>query len=185
MSSLGGTTGFRIDGVSSGDSSGRSVSGAGDVNGDGFDDLLIGAYGSDVTASGAGVTYLVFGKASGFGTSLALSSLDGTSGLRFDGISQNDNSGKSVSGAGDVNGDGFDDLIIGAALGDAQADKAGESYVVFGGVFAGSVSFLGTTSAETLTGTSAAETFVAGLGNDIVVGGAVPTYCAAARATTS
>ena len=171
LSSLGGTTGFRIDGVSSGDSSGRSVSGAGDVNGDGFDDLLIGAYGSDVTASGAGVTYLVFGKASGFGTSLALSSLDGTSGLRFDGISQNDNSGKSVSGAGDVNGDGFDDLIIGAALGDAQADKAGESYVVFGGVFAGSVSFLGTTSAETLTGTSAAETFVAGLGNDIVVGG--------------
>ena len=132
LSSLGGTTGFRIDGVSSGDSSGRSVSGAGDVNGDGFDDLLIGAYGSDVTASGAGVTYLVFGKASGFGTSLALSSLDGTSGLRFDGISQNDNSGKSVSGAGDVNGDGFEDVIIGVDIRPFFSSSGG-AYVVFGG----------------------------------------------------
>ncbi len=54
-----------------------------------------------------------------------LSSLDGSNGFRINGIDGDDNSGYSVSGAGDVNGDGIDDLIIGAP-------NAGQSYVVYG-----------------------------------------------------
>ena len=50
----------------------------------------------------------------GFGASLDLATLDGTNGFRLDGIDACDFSGCSVAGAGDVNGDGFGDLIIGA-----------------------------------------------------------------------
>ena len=71
--SAGANPGFRLDGVDPGDESGVSVASAGDVNGDGFDDLIIGAYGADPGGdSFAGATYVVFGKASGFGTSLDL-----------------------------------------------------------------------------------------------------------------
>ena len=57
-----------------------------------------------------------------------LADLDGTNGFRLDGINVADFSGGTVSNAGDVNGDGFDDIIIAAASGNL---RAGESYVVF------------------------------------------------------
>ena len=134
LSTLDGSNGFRLDGIDAGDLSGFSVASAGDVNGDGFDDLIIGAYGGDPGGdSSAGESYVVFGKASGFAAGLDLSTLDGSNGFRLDGIDPNDQSGFSVASAGDVNGDGFDDLIIGAYGGDPGGDSsAGESYVVFG-----------------------------------------------------
>ena len=122
LSSLDGTNGFQINGIDSIDQSGQSVSGAGDVNGDGIDDLIIGGYGDNY----AGESYVVFGSNGGFSQSLNLSSLDGTNGFPIIG-------GRVVSGAGDVNGDGIDDLIIGATGGDPGGNfEAGESYVVFG-----------------------------------------------------
>jgi hypothetical protein len=126
-----GSDGFRIDGIDTVDRSGVSVSGAGDVNGDGLADLLIGAYNADPGGVGlAGESYVVFGKADGVAVSLA--SL-GSGGFRIDGIDANDRSGRSVSGAGDVNGDGLADLIVGAAgAAPGGAGLAGESYVVFG-----------------------------------------------------
>ncbi|MBT9311099.1 beta strand repeat-containing protein [Leptothoe kymatousa] len=125
LSALDGSNGFVINGIDSDDLSGRSVSSAGDVNGDGIDDLIIGARFADSNGqSDAGESYVVFGSINGFAPSLNLSALDGSNGFVINGIDRGDESGSSVSGAGDVNGDGIDDLIIGAV--------SGESYIVFG-----------------------------------------------------
>ena len=114
LSTLDGSNGFKLSGVAAGDHSGCSVSAAGDVNGDGFDDLIIGAHGADPNGSNSGASYVVFGKASGFAANLNLSTLDGSNGFKLNGVAADDYSGRSVSAAGDVNGDGFGDLIIGA-----------------------------------------------------------------------
>jgi len=125
-----GTSGFRIDGIDADDNSG-SVSGAGDVNGDGLADLIVGAFGADPGGnSNAGESYVVFGRASSAPVDLANL---GSGGFRLDGVDANDRSGFSVSGAGDVNGDGLADLMVGALEADPGENiNAGESYVVFG-----------------------------------------------------
>jgi Ca2+-binding RTX toxin-like protein len=133
LSSLDGTNGFTLNGAAAYDYSGRAVSGAGDVNGDGFDDLLIGAFATDTNGSNSGAAYVVFGKADWSGSaSVNLSSLDGTDGFVLNGVAANDSAGRAVSGAGDVNGDGFDDLLIGAPSVDTNGGNSGASYVVFG-----------------------------------------------------
>ena len=126
------------------DRSGTSVSAAGDVNGDGIDDFIIGADGADPNGNiGAGESYVVFGSNAGFGASLELSALDGTNGFVINGIDRDDDSGVSVSAAGDVNGDGIDDIIIGAIRADPNGNNfAGESYVVFGSTTAVSYTHL-------------------------------------------
>ncbi len=151
LNNLDGTNGFVLNGIDAGDSSGRSVSGAGDVNGDGIKDLIIGASGAD--PSGAGESYVVFGGTGvGLGGTLELSSLDGTNGFVLNGIDQLGRSGRSVSSAGDVNGDGIEDLIIGAFSAIPNGNfRAGESYVVFGGTGIGSG---GTFELSSLDGTN-------------------------------
>jgi hypothetical protein len=104
-----------INGIDANDYSGRSVSSAGDINGDGFDDIIIGVYRADPNGQDqAGESYVVFGKAGGFSANLNSSALDGSNGFVINGIDADDRSGRSVSSAGDVNGDGFDDILIGA-----------------------------------------------------------------------
>jgi hypothetical protein len=130
-----GTGGFVINGIDIDDFSGGSVSGAGDVNGDGLDDLIIGASGADPGGvSRVGASYIVFGNASGSVVELTDIVMDGNlGGFVINGIDGYDFSGKSVSGAGDINGDGLDDIIIGAYFADHDGiSVAGESYVVFG-----------------------------------------------------
>jgi hypothetical protein len=132
LSSLNGTNGFKLSGVAAGDTSGLSVASAGDVNGDGFDDLVIGAFGADPNGTSSGVGYVVFGKADGFAAELDLASLDGTNGFALNGVAAGDESGRSVASAGDVNGDGFDDLLVGAPNTDPNGTNSGATYVVFG-----------------------------------------------------
>jgi hypothetical protein len=128
-----GTGGFVMNGIDPNDSSGFSVSGAGDVNGDGLADLIVGAYFADAAGNIlAGESYVVFGRAETTPVSLA-DVVAGVGGFVITGIDQFDYSGRSVSGAGDVNGDGLADLIVGATYADSSGNLySGESYVVFG-----------------------------------------------------
>ena len=137
LSGLDGANGFRLVGASFDGNSGLAVSGAGDVNGDGFDDVIIGApnAGGGYYYNGPGESYVLFGTDTGFASSIDLATLDGTNGFRVDGIGSYDSSGNSVSGAGDINGDGLDDLIIGASRAGSfytYDAYSGESYVLFG-----------------------------------------------------
>src|SRR4028119_1347351 len=94
LSELNGSNGFAINGIAAYDQSGRSVSNAGDVNGDGFDDLIIGARTADPNGiNNAGQSYVVFGSNSGFGASLNLSTLNGSNGFAINGIAVDDRSG--------------------------------------------------------------------------------------------
>jgi hypothetical protein len=135
-----GSRGFVLAGVNFGDDLGISVSAAGDVNGDGIDDLIVGAEGGDQPGRrNAGEIYVVFGSTQGLPSVFALANLfpahggDGSRGFVLVGVDEEDYSGRSASAAGDVNGDGVDDLIVGAHSADAGGvGDAGESYVVFG-----------------------------------------------------
>lgn len=137
LSSLDGTNGFSLAGGTDGDYAGKFVSSAGDFNGDGFDDVIIGSYGADANGVDSGACYVVFGKASGFDASINLTELSASTGLIINGIAETDGLGRAVNGAGDINDDGFDDLIIGAPFGDGAVFNSGTAYVLFGHSTAG------------------------------------------------
>ena len=135
-----GSQGFVLEGVSNAASLGASVSDAGDVNDDGIDDVIVGSPSADPDGrSAAGESYVVFGSTAGFPATLDMLRLrpggggDGSRGFVLKGVHEFDSSGASVSSAGDVNGDGIDDVIIGAPRADPHGHaSAGESFVVFG-----------------------------------------------------
>ena len=102
-----------------GDFLGRSVSGAGDVNGDGFADLIVGAPSDDNNGTNSG-------------SARVYSGIDGNVLYTFDGDDVGDRLGSSVSGAGDVNGDGFADLIVGAPCDDTNGSFSGSARVYSG-----------------------------------------------------
>ena len=135
LSALNGTNGFVINGINADDESGYAVSTAGDVNGDGISDVIIGAL--PVNTSGksySGESYVVFGSRNSFSASLNLSALNGLNGVVINGANSREDAGFSVSTAGDINDDGFDDLIIGAPPATVNGNfGTGRSYIVFGG----------------------------------------------------
>jgi hypothetical protein len=139
---------------------GFSVAGAGDINGDGYSDIVVGAYGE---SSSAGAAYIFKGSSAGLLTAPA---------TIVTGLSGGNNFGYSVAGAGDVNGDGFCDIVIGAY---AASSFAGAAYI-----FHGSITGLSTSPAIALNGLSMGDRFgysVAGTGDingdgygDVIVG---------------
>jgi hypothetical protein len=134
LSALDGSNGFIVEGAADGHSLGV-VAGIGDLNADGYNDIAIGAPGADPHGlSAAGQTYILFGGP-GIGSSgfIVASESEAAIGLVINGIAALDGSGAHLSAAGDVNADGYDDLLIGAsrALPDGNI-QAGQAYVVFG-----------------------------------------------------
>jgi len=118
----------KLVGWSAGDNAGYAVSEAGDVDQDGFDDVVVGAYGYDTGGSFAGVVYLVSGPVTG---TVTLTDADDG---RLVGEEEGDSAGDSVAGGGDVDGDGYDDILVGAYANDAGGNSAGAAYLVLGPV---------------------------------------------------
>ena len=143
LTALDGTDGFVISGTDGYDNSGSSLSGGGDINGDGFDDILVGAFYANPDGPATGAAYVIFGKSGSFSPSFALSSLDGTNGFRIDGAAIYDRLGSATNAVGDVNGDGLSDVVLGAP-------SAGRAYVIFGSRTA----FPARTSVSSLNGTN-------------------------------
>lgn len=133
LSELDGSDGFVLAGDSLG-LQGWSASAAGDLNGDGFDDLSVGAIVASPNGASSGRTYVIFGRPTHdpFPTVLNVDAMDQQTGFRINGATANERSGWSVSAAGDVNGDGRDDLILGAIEAAPNGTSSGRAYVVFG-----------------------------------------------------
>ncbi|MFA9229647.1 MAG: M10 family metallopeptidase C-terminal domain-containing protein [Microgenomates group bacterium] len=119
----GGTGGFKINGASSGDAVGSVLAVLGDQNGDGKSEILIGVRDDNAAGANAGAVYVVDGKSTGATINLNAVAA-GTGGYKISGVAQDD-AGASVANAGDVNGDGLDDILIGAPRSDS-------AYVVYG-----------------------------------------------------
>ncbi len=110
---------YPFNGDSPGDSLGVSVSGAGDINGDGFDDFIAGAYFDDDNGNNSGSARVISGA-------------DGSILFLFNGSASGDRFGASVSRAGDVNSDGIPDLVVGAPNDRTNGSDAGAA-IVFSG----------------------------------------------------
>lgn len=124
-----------------GDGAGWALAGAGDLNGDGYDDLLVGSFGNDSASDGAGAAYLVLGSA------LPVSEGLGGADAIYTG-QPGDDAGRGLGRVGDVDGDGYDDVLIGAC---GNAD--GAAYLVLGGPSPGSLGLAGADAEYTGTST--------------------------------
>lgn len=150
---------------------GLSVAGLGDINGDGLSDILVGARYNDFSGTNAGRAYVVFGK-TGTATVQLTDIARNSGGFAITGERSNDQFSFDVSNAGDVNGDGLGDLLVGAWNNPTTATNAGRAYLIFGrtdGAMGGtSVDVLGDASANALGDSGTAMTIVAGAGDDVV-----------------
>ena len=116
-----------ITGEGNGNFLGCSVAGAGDVDGDGYPDVIVGAKGVDGGLTDRGRAYIIYG-----GSSLKGSIPAGGADVVITGAADGDEFGLSVAGAGDVDGDGYPDLIVGAEGADDEWTNQGRAYIIYG-----------------------------------------------------
>lgn len=144
-----GSNGFQVNGMNTAGRSGWAVAGAGDISGDGIADFAIGAPYSSFNGRASGTTYVILGKSNVFTSNFILAGapatlpsnpptyLDGVNGFQILGVTAGDQSGWSIAKGGDVNGDGADDLLIGARLasrfdGTTTLTNSGAGYIFYG-----------------------------------------------------
>jgi hypothetical protein len=163
-----------------GDNTGARLSAAGDFNGDGFGDLIIGAASANADT---GKAYIVFGSASLAGPTIELGNMNAATGISLLGVAAGDQAGSlprgmAVSAAGDINGDGFDDLLIGAVDATHPGGVAsGNGYLVNGSAISNNLpivdaaSSVGAAAPELVLGGLGAETLDGGAGDDILIAG--------------
>ncbi len=132
LANLDSSTGVVLHGANAGDTFGRVLTAAGDINHDGTDDIAVQAPSEDSNASSAGAVYIIYGSTSLITSPLQVSNLDGTNGFVMLGASSSDQTGQSLSYGGDFNGDGRDDLMIGVPNADSPVTNAGSSYLLYG-----------------------------------------------------
>jgi hypothetical protein len=149
----------------------------GDFNGDGLADMVVSNSTTSIMGVDAGAAFVVYGRTAN--TPLVMTNLAASEGFRITGLTTRTELAGNATAAGDVNGDGFADVLITARLDDPTGrTDGGVTRVIFGGV--GELNALtfqptngdaiGTTAANTLTGTSGANQIVAGDGNDTLIG---------------
>ena len=152
-----------------------AVAGLGDVDGDGFDDLLIGAHKNDDAGQGAGQAYLILGKPGGWAHGVTLAQADAS----FLGEAPGDGAGFRVAGAGDVNADGYQDFVIVSPVNGEGGANAGQAYLIFGKVQGWTVdtdlgladaSFLGEAAGDSLSAVDGAGDVNGDGYDDILVG---------------
>ncbi|MEN0067313.1 MAG: integrin alpha [Myxococcota bacterium] len=124
----------KLVGQSTFDRAGSSVAGVGDVDADGFDDILVGAPSTDFGNGGTGTAYLIYGSAALTGA-INLFASD----TKLVGEAAGDDAGRILAGAGDVNGDGFADILIHARGNDEGGSEASAAYLIHGPVATGTL----------------------------------------------
>ncbi len=141
--------------------SGQAVSSAGDPNGDGIADLIIGAPFANAGSIGsAGAVHVVYGRNGDFPATIDLDALDGRDGFRL--LGAGGEPGASLAALGDINGDGFDDVLIGAP----GSGNDGESFVLYGRDFTNAVDYLGTDAADEISAAGNNLVIFSGAGDD-------------------
>jgi VCBS repeat-containing protein len=132
IAALNGTTGFTVTGLELINTGSFNVGTVGDLDNDGIDDILLGRFGPDEDGIASGDLVVMRGTSTVQPASFDINDLDASETLVFTGLSANVASTVSIAGNFDINGDGIDDLVIGAALDDTAGNNAGAVYVVFG-----------------------------------------------------